>query len=86
MTKISQSSIDFRDNPKLGDGNIAMLCKAVDCFDFRDNPKLGDGNPTTEHSIHVSYHFRDNPKLGDGNAVGVISAFKVTRISEITPN
>ena len=36
---------NFRDNPKLGDGNIAVLpSSAITLTDFRDNPKLGDGN------------------------------------------
>ena len=36
---------NFRDNPKLGDGNylIWLLLRFL-VPDFRDNPKLGDGN------------------------------------------
>ena len=34
----------FRDNPKLGDGNILAGKQTRIHRDFRDNPKLGDGN------------------------------------------
>ena len=37
--------MDFRDNPKLGDGNKNFCCVLIPIRDFRDNPKLGDGNP-----------------------------------------
>ena len=37
--------MNFRDNPKLGDGNkLIMLVIVKLALNFRDNPKLGDGN------------------------------------------
>ena len=41
----------FRDNPKLGDGNIYFL-PVVRAFYFRDNPKLGDGNPNKNKGVY----------------------------------
>ena len=36
---------DFRNNPKLGDGNLRVMFTLINAsVDFRDNPKLGDGN------------------------------------------
>ena len=37
---------NFRDNPKLGDGNSgnSFTTITVGNLNFRDNPKLGDGN------------------------------------------
>ena len=40
----SKRITDFRDSPKLGDGNISALLLADYLLYFRDNPKLGDGN------------------------------------------
>ena len=60
----------FRDNPKLGDGNLNFKDRqSYHVCDFRDNPKLGDGNQHFEifNVIRIDDNFRDNPKLGDGN-------------------
>ena len=39
--------LNFRDNPKLGDGNLIFVYyKPEKTNNFRDNPKLGDGNLT----------------------------------------
>ena len=40
-----QANTDFRDNPKLGDGNYIVGHNIINYdIHFRDNPKLGDGN------------------------------------------
>ena len=42
---IKISSLVFRDNPNLGDGNLIMaLAVSAILHTFRDNPNLGDGN------------------------------------------
>ena len=60
--------IDFRDNPKLGDGNRLTYLRNLSIINFRDNPKLGDGITTVTLRASSSFfaNFRDNPKLGDG--------------------
>ena len=70
------SSCNFRDNPKLGDGNLMTPRDSVGGqTNFRDNPKLGDGNPSSKYSTSPAlFNFRDNPKLGDGNVKAVTVA------------
>ena len=44
MDDIKKVVKDFRDNPKLGDGNPNPSSNEPSDSNFRDNPKLGDGN------------------------------------------
>ena len=77
---------NFRDNPKLGDGNRSIQALTyARLYDFRDNPKLGDGNfcCSNVNSMIIAY-FRNSPKLGDGNKQAMLYTFTST-ISEITP-
>ena len=76
--------LNFRDNPKLGDGNYLPYHLYRIRHYFRDNPKLGDGNEIALQ-LHSLLNFRDNPKLGDGNSMGCLYS-EFINISEITPN
>ena len=45
MAQLTEDILDFRDNPKLGDGNPLIIEETPPATaHFRDNPKLGDGN------------------------------------------
>ncbi len=67
LTLSRQKQQYFRDNPKLGDGNIPADFFGRSPTDFRDNPNLGDGKIAVCRFFTLIFDFRDSPKLGDGN-------------------